>query len=79
MIIAGQRLNLVINGTSIGRSRQETRLVLNHPEKRGDEYALNYNETSSVGGIEASEIFDMDSTVVSLQSNGEILFVETIN
>jgi len=78
MIIAGQRLNLVINGKSVGRSRQETRLVLNHPEKRGDEYALNHNETSSISGIKATEIFDMDSTVVSLQSHGEILFAETI-
>jgi len=79
MIITGQRLNLVINGRSPGRGRQETRLVLNHPEKRGDEYHLNYNETSSVGGIKASEIFDMDSTVISLQSHGVILFAETIN
>jgi len=77
-IIGGQLLRLVINGSSVGRRRQETRLILNHPEKRGDEYALNANETSSVGGIKASEIFDMDSTIVSLQSNGEIIFAETI-
>jgi len=78
MIIAGQHLSLVIKGKSVGRSSQETRLVLNNPEKRGDEYTLNFNETASISGIKASEIFDMDSTVVSLQSHGEILFAETI-
>jgi len=77
-IVGGQRLSLIINGKSVGRSRQETKLVLNNPEKRGDEYALNANETASVGGIRASEIFDMDSTIVSLQSNGEVLFSEVI-
>ena len=77
LLIGGQYVNLVINGKSPGRSSQETRLALNHPEGV-EKYSFGSNETVSVGGVKATDIFDMDSTVVSLQSHGETLFAETI-
>ena len=76
-LTSDQHVKLVINGRSPGRSRQETRLGLNHPQA-GEKYTFSDNETVSVGGIKASEIFDMDSTIVSLQSNEEIIFAETM-
>jgi len=76
-LTSDQHVKLVINGRSPGRSRQETRLGLNHPQA-GAKYTFSDNETVSVGGIKASEIFDMDSTIVSLQSNEEIIFAETM-
>ena len=76
-LTSDQHVKLVINGRSPGRSRQETRLGLNHP-LAGEKYTFNDNETVSVGGIKATSIFDMDSTIVSLQSNDEVLFSEVI-
>lgn len=76
-LVGGQYVNLVINGKSPGRSSQETRLALNHPEGV-EKYSFGDNQTVSVGGVKATGIFDMDSTIVSLQSNGEVLFAQTI-
>lgn len=76
-LIGGQHVNLVINGRSANRSSQETRLALNHPEGV-ERYSFGDNETVSVGGVKATDIFDMDSTIVSLQSNGKVLFAQTI-
>jgi len=77
-LIGGQYVNVVVDGKNTNSSRRESKLALNHPDYSGDKYSFGDNETVSVGGLRASEIFDMDSTIVSLQSNGEILFSQVI-
>jgi len=81
-IIGGQYINVVVDGVTKNenesKSRHESKLSLNHPLNTNEKYNFSDNQTVSVGGLVASEIFDMESTVVSIQSEGVILFSQSI-